>query len=82
MTPHPQRPGQEWSCRRHHAPTRSKRSRRRARGFGPLAELVAVGLIGMDDQITRGGHTATVGGVLHHGPHEFAVSTVTVLTTL
>jgi RAMA domain-containing protein len=50
-----------------------------------LAELIDAGLLEVGEQLVWDGHTATVrdGGVLHDGgPHEFAVSTVSTVTTL
>jgi hypothetical protein len=48
-----------------------------------LAELVKAGLVEEGEQVVLDRHTATVGagGILHHGPHEFAVSTVNALAT-
>jgi hypothetical protein len=48
-----------------------------------LAELLDAGLVKAGEQVVFDGHTATVstGGVLHHGPSEFAVSTVKALAT-
>ncbi|MGX7829004.1 hypothetical protein ACTG9Q_28345 [Actinokineospora sp. 24-640] len=48
-----------------------------------LAELLEAGLLAEGEQVVLDGHTATVkaGGVLHHGPDEFAVSTVNALAT-
>jgi hypothetical protein len=48
-----------------------------------LAQLLTAGLLEEGDRVVFDGHTATVrtGGVLHHGPHEFAVSTVNSLAT-
>ncbi|PSL51380.1 hypothetical protein B0I31_1219 [Saccharothrix carnea] len=48
-----------------------------------LAELLEAGLLDEGEQVVLDGHTATVGagGVLHHGPDEFAVSTVNALAT-
>ncbi|NUT51424.1 MAG: hypothetical protein HOV94_29610 [Saccharothrix sp.] len=48
-----------------------------------LAELIEAGLLAEGEQVVLDGHTATVrtGGVLHHGPDEFAVSTVNALAT-
>lgn len=48
-----------------------------------LAELLEAGLLAAGDQVVLDEHTATVevGGVLHHGPDEFAVSTVNALAT-
>jgi hypothetical protein len=49
-----------------------------------LAELIEAGLVEVGEQLVWNGHTATVreGGVLHDGgPHEFAVSLRTALTT-
>ncbi|GAA3863544.1 hypothetical protein GCM10022243_32610 [Saccharothrix violaceirubra] len=46
-----------------------------------LAELLEAGLLAEGEQVVLDEHTATVqaGGVLHHGPDEFAVSTVNAL---
>lgn len=48
-----------------------------------LAELLEAGLLAEGEQVVLDGHTATVraGGVLHHGPDEFAVSAVNALAT-
>ena len=48
-----------------------------------LAELLEAGLLDEGEQVVLDEHTATVraGGVLHHGPDEFAVSTVNALAT-
>ncbi|WNV90202.1 hypothetical protein [Umezawaea sp. Da 62-37] len=48
-----------------------------------LAELLNAGLVEAGEQVLFDGHTATIGtgGVLHHGPSEFAVSTVNALAT-
>jgi hypothetical protein len=48
-----------------------------------LVELLEAGLLAEGEQVVLDGHTATVraGGVLHHGPDEFAVSTVNALAT-
>jgi hypothetical protein len=48
-----------------------------------LAELLEAGLLAEGEQVALDEHTATVqaGGVLHHGPDEFAVSTVNALAT-
>jgi hypothetical protein len=48
-----------------------------------LAELLEAGLLAEGDKVVLDEHTATVGagGVLHHGPDEFAVSTVNALAT-
>lgn len=48
-----------------------------------LAELVEAGLVDEGEQVMFDTHIATVGagGVLHHDPHEFTVSTVNALAT-
>ncbi len=48
-----------------------------------LAEQLEAGLLAEGEQVVLDKHTATVqaGGVLHHGPDEFAVSTVNTLAT-
>lgn len=48
-----------------------------------LAELLETGLVEEAEQVVFDDHTATVGasGVLHHGPDQFAVSTVNALAT-
>jgi hypothetical protein len=48
-----------------------------------LAELLEAGLLAEGEQVVLNGHVATVraGGILHHGPDEFAVSAVNALAT-